>query len=57
MWSQRSHRSCRSLQTQFEIIVVDDGISDHTGEIADALAAANPSVRVVHSQRAFYRTV
>jgi glycosyltransferase involved in cell wall biosynthesis len=32
----------------YEVIVVDDGGRDRTGEIADRLAAANPLVRVVH---------
>src|SRR5215470_13236607 len=32
----------------YEVIVVDDGGRDRTGEIADRLAADNPHVRVVH---------
>jgi glycosyltransferase involved in cell wall biosynthesis len=32
----------------YEVIVVDDGGRDRTGQIADRLAAANPRVRVVH---------
>jgi glycosyltransferase involved in cell wall biosynthesis len=32
----------------YEVIVVDDGSRDRTGEIADRLAAANPHVKVVH---------
>jgi glycosyltransferase involved in cell wall biosynthesis len=39
------------LTDRFEIIIVNDGSSDHTGEIADALAGANPSVRVVHHRK------
>jgi glycosyltransferase involved in cell wall biosynthesis len=39
-----------ALAPDFEIIVVDDGSRDHTGQIADALAAANPRVRVVHNR-------
>ena len=34
--------------TDYEVIVVNDGSVDRTGEIADTLAKANPRVRVFH---------
>jgi glycosyltransferase involved in cell wall biosynthesis len=37
-----------SLADEFEVIAVDDGSRDATPEIADALAAKDPRVRVVH---------
>ena len=38
------------LAPDYEVVVVDDGSQDRTGEIADALAAANPRIKVVHNR-------
>ena len=35
----------------YEVIVVDDGSTDGTDEVADALAARYPEVRVIHNPR------
>lgn len=38
----------RAAQPRVDVLVVDDGSPDGTGDIADALAAADPAVRVLH---------
>ena len=42
-------RACRRLTSDFEVIIVNDGSSDRTGEIAESLAARHPEVRAVHN--------
>jgi glycosyltransferase involved in cell wall biosynthesis len=39
------------LVTQFEVIVVNDGSADATGEIADRLAKEDQRIRVIHHDR------
>lgn len=42
-------RALDDLKIPFEVVIVDDGSSDETGAISDALAAADPRIRVVHN--------
>ncbi len=42
--------ACREITSDFEIIIVNDGSRDRTGEIADRLAEEHPEVRVVHNR-------
>ena len=36
------------LYSDYELIIVNDGSADRTGQIADQLAAANPRIKAVH---------
>jgi glycosyltransferase involved in cell wall biosynthesis len=48
--AQAALRACERLLADYEIIIVDDGSRDRTGEIADRLAAEHPRVRAVHNR-------
>ncbi len=39
-----------TIFSDYEVVVVNDGSKDRTGEIADQLAATNPHVRVIHHE-------
>jgi glycosyltransferase involved in cell wall biosynthesis len=44
-------RTASRLTPDFEVVVVNDGSSDATAEVADELARLYPQVRVVHHER------
>jgi glycosyltransferase involved in cell wall biosynthesis len=65
MWNEEAYieravafgmRACEDLITSgdiedYEIIIIDDKSTDRTPELADALAAADPHIRVIHHER------
>ena len=38
----------------YEVVLVDDGSTDKTGEIADKIASKNPELRVIHQKNGGY---
>lgn len=42
--------ACRAITDDFEVIIVNDGSRDRTGQIAERLAGEHPEVRVVHNR-------
>ncbi len=42
-------KACERLVDDYEVIIVNDGSRDRTGEIADRLASEHPCVRAVHN--------
>ena len=48
---QRALEAMRSRFDVFELLIIDDGSRDRTGEIAEDLARANPEITVLHNDR------
>jgi glycosyltransferase involved in cell wall biosynthesis len=46
-----AHMTARQVTDDYEVIVVDDGSPDHTGELLDEMARHFPWLKVVHHER------
>jgi glycosyltransferase involved in cell wall biosynthesis len=46
-----AHMAARQITDDYEVIVVDDGSPDHTGELLDEMTRHFPWLRVVHHER------
>ena len=49
--TEKGMKVCREIVYAFEIIIVDDGSPDRSGEIADELAREHEAIRVIHHPR------
>ena len=47
----RCVKALEALGRDYEIILINDGSSDDTGQIADRLARENPHIRALHNER------
>jgi glycosyltransferase involved in cell wall biosynthesis len=48
---RRTITALEECADDFEVIVINDGSRDRTGEVAEAFARADPRVRVLHNER------
>jgi glycosyltransferase involved in cell wall biosynthesis len=46
-----AHMTARTLTDDYEVIVVEDGSPDHTGDLLDEMAGHFPWLKVVHHER------
>ncbi|MCM2256944.1 MAG: glycosyltransferase family 2 protein [Vicinamibacteria bacterium] len=46
-----AHMTARLLTDDYEVIVVEDGSPDHTGELLDEMAKSFPWLKVVHHEK------
>jgi glycosyltransferase involved in cell wall biosynthesis len=46
-----AHMAARQVTDDYEVIVIDDGSPDHTGELLDEMARSYPWLRVIHHEK------
>jgi glycosyltransferase involved in cell wall biosynthesis len=51
MVAEKALRLLSSLEGEYEIIIVDDGSPDRSGQVADELAREHSCIRVIHHER------